>query len=69
MIPLTLAAEIRDTLLDYLTTTFNFQNHAVEEALLAFLTGRDGGPGMFRGPYVHLRLPFRRILPDPSSAR
>jgi DEAD/DEAH box helicase domain-containing protein len=58
MIPLTVADQIRTTLLDYLTTTFNFQDEAVEQALLRFL--EDGRTGLFKGPYVNLRLPFRR---------
>lgn len=59
MIPLTLATEIRSTLLDYLTTTFNFQDEAVETALVDFL--QDPHKGLFKGPYVNLRLPFRKI--------
>ncbi len=73
MIPLTLARQVQATLLDYVTTTFNFQDPAIKEALLAFLTGQDEPsdgpaphPGMFQGPYVHLRLPFREI-PDGES--
>ncbi len=62
MIPLTLAQEIRVTLLDYLTTTFNFQDVAVEDALLEFLQDPQGG--LFKGPYLHLRLPFRKIAPE-----
>ena len=37
MIPLTVAEEIKETLLDYLFTTFNFQESGVEEALLRLL--------------------------------
>lgn len=62
MIPLTLAQDIRLTLLDYLTTTFNFQDEAVEAALLEFL--ENPREGLFKGPYVHLRLPFRVVPPD-----
>lgn len=62
MIPLTLAEEIRTTLLDYLTTTFNFQDAAVESALLEFL--QHPQEGLFKGPYLHLRLPFRTVAPD-----
>lgn len=62
MIPLTVAAEIKETILDYLITTFNFQDQAVEQALLEFLQNSDSG--LFKGPYVHLRLPFRRASSD-----
>jgi len=67
MIPLTVAEEIRATLLDYLTTTFNFQDQAVEQALLDFLAPKDKeqpGEGLFKGPYISLRLPFRKADPD-----
>jgi len=62
MIPLTLAAEIRTTILDYLSTTFNLQDRELERALLAFL--EQGQGGLFKGPYIHLRLPFKKIAAD-----
>jgi DEAD/DEAH box helicase domain-containing protein len=65
MIPLTLAAEIRTTILDYLTTTFNFQDRDLERELLAFLEKEQGG--LFKGPYIHLRLPFRKVSPEVQS--
>ena len=55
MIPATVASEIQRTLIDYLRTTFNLQDVALERALLDFLTQE-----LFKGPYVDLRLPFRR---------
>jgi len=67
MIPLTIAEEIRVTLLDYLTTTFNFQDQAVEAALLDFLAPKQPGissEGLFKGPYISLRLPYRKADPD-----
>jgi DEAD/DEAH box helicase domain-containing protein len=64
MIPLTIAEEIRTTILDYLATTFNFQDEEVEKALLDFLAPKPNGEtqadGLFKGPYVSLRLPFRK---------
>ena len=62
MIPFTLAEEICETLLDYLLTTFNFQDREVERSLLAFLEQKNGG--LFKGPYLHLRLPFQKINPE-----
>lgn len=62
MLPLTVADQVRSTLLDYLTTTFNFQDEAVEASLLDFL--QDEKTGLFKGPYVNLRLPFRRAGDD-----
>lgn len=62
MLPLTVADQVRSTLLDYLITTFNFQDEGVEASLLAFL--EDDKTGLFKGPYVNLRLPFRRAGDD-----
>jgi DEAD/DEAH box helicase domain-containing protein len=67
MIPYTIAEEIRSTLLDYLTTTFSFQDQAVEQALLDFLAPQqpgNAGEGLFKGPYISLRLPFRKADSD-----
>ncbi len=58
MIPAIVADELRATLLDYLDTTFSFQDVAVAEALQRFLT--DPKQGIFKGPYLRLQLPFRR---------
>ncbi|MEA3335485.1 MAG: DEAD/DEAH box helicase [Chloroflexota bacterium] len=62
MIPLTVAEQIHTTLLDYLLTTFNFQDEVVRDELLAFLQDRDNG--LFKGPYVNLRRPYRRATED-----
>jgi DEAD/DEAH box helicase domain-containing protein len=59
MIPFTLADEIRTILLDYLTTTFNLQDANLEHALKDFLEQKQGG--LYKGPYLQLRLPFRKI--------
>jgi DEAD/DEAH box helicase domain-containing protein len=58
MIPGIVADELRATLLDYLDTTFSFQDRAVADALLRFLTNPE--QGIFKGPYLRLQLPFRR---------
>ena len=57
MIPAIVADELRATLLDYLDTTFSFQDVAAAEALQRFLT--DPMQGIFKGPYLRLQLPFR----------
>ena len=57
MIPAMVADELRATLLDYLDTTFSFQDVAAAEALQRFLT--DPKQGIFKGPYLRLQLPFR----------
>jgi len=58
MIAVIVADELRATLLDYLDTTFSFQDVAVSETLQCFLT--DSKQGIFKGPYLRLQLPFRR---------
>ena len=62
MIPAIVADELRATLLDYLDTTFSFQDQAVAVALQRFLT--DPKHGIFKGPYIRLQLPFRRAASD-----
>ncbi|MER6062439.1 DEAD/DEAH box helicase [Streptomyces sp. NPDC001792] len=54
----TLAAQaLRDTTVEYLTTTFALAEPATQEALTDFLT--DPADGLFRGPYLRIRRPFR----------
>ena len=48
---------IRDSLLDYLGTTFALADPDARAALAEFLSTQH--TGMFKGPYVRLRLPFR----------
>lgn len=57
MIPSVVARQVRETVLDYLRTTFDFSDADFERALFNFL---GGGDGLFRGPYLDLRLPFRK---------
>ena len=65
MIPGIVADELRATLLDYLDTTFSFQDRGVAEALQCFLT--DPRQGIFKGPYLRLQLPFRRAVPGEAQ--
>jgi DEAD/DEAH box helicase domain-containing protein len=57
MIPSIVARQTRETVLDYLRTTFSLSDREAESALFAFL---DSSAGMFRGPYLDVRLPFRK---------
>lgn len=57
MLPSLIADELRDALSGYLGTTFALADDDVRERLEAFLTHSDDG--IFRGPYVRLRLPFQ----------
>ncbi|MFE3761238.1 DEAD/DEAH box helicase [Streptomyces sp. NPDC059104] len=54
----TLAAQaLRDTTVEYLTTTFALAEPETQRALTDFLT--DPADGLFRGPYLRIRRPFR----------
>jgi len=57
MIPTVVARQTRETVLDYLRTTFALADDGLADALFAFL---DSENGLFRGPYVDVRLPFRK---------
>jgi len=57
MLPVIVGAQVRAALEDYLETTFRFTDPAVHRALFEYLAGPDG---LFKGPYVDLKLPFRK---------
>ena len=57
LLPSREAAQIRTALTDYLTTTFALSHLDAQRALTEFLT--DPGSGIFRGPFVRARVPFR----------
>ncbi|RIV29240.1 DUF1998 domain-containing protein [Alicyclobacillaceae bacterium I2511] len=59
MIPALVAQEWQATLLEYIDTIFPFRDDRLSAALLDFL--RDPVNGMFHGPYVQARLPFRQV--------
>lgn len=55
LLPVDQAEGLTSNLLEFLGTTFSLDRQA-NDALVRFLT--DESTGMFRGPYVRLRLPF-----------
>ena len=57
LLPTVQAGEVRHGLLDYLTTTFALADPDAQLALGEFLSDREHG--IFKGPYLRLRLPFR----------
>lgn len=57
LLPSLEAEQIRHALTDYLATTFAFADTEAEEELDRLL--KDPDRGIFRGPYVRLRLPFQ----------
>lgn len=62
MFPTVVSSEIERALLDYLRTTFHLRDQGLEAALFRFL--RDDETGMFRGPYLDVRLPFKKARED-----
>ncbi|MBT8225806.1 MAG: DEAD/DEAH box helicase [Dactylosporangium sp.] len=61
LLPTLQAGGIRTSLVDYLTTTFGLTDGDARDGLDRFLS--DPATGMFKGPYVRLRLPFRPADP------
>lgn len=61
LLPTVQAHRIRRSITDYLTTTFALADQDVREVLDTFL--RHPVDGMFKGPYIRIRLPFRPADP------
>jgi len=62
MLPAHLAENIHKQILFYLQSTFDFRDKTVERAFERFLN--DPENGLFKGPWVQLRRPFRPADPD-----
>jgi hypothetical protein len=58
MIPSVVAKQVRETILDYLQTTFALADKDFEQALFGFL---DGSKWLFKGSCVDIRLPQTRL--------
>lgn len=56
LLPAEQAGRIQDSLLDYLSTTFALAEDDARSALTDFL--QDSRTGIFKGPYIRLRLPY-----------
>lgn len=56
MLPLQQAFEVRTALEEYLKATFSFKDQEVHDAFYNFIN--DPEDGIFKGPYVSLKLPF-----------
>jgi DEAD/DEAH box helicase domain-containing protein len=57
MLPATLAQDVKRQIRHYLEATFNFRRREEEVALSTFIN--DPENGLFKGPWVQLRRPFR----------
>jgi ATP-dependent helicase YprA (DUF1998 family) len=56
VIPSLVAGELRASIVEYLATTFALSDDETYDALVRFLM--DSDEGIFRGPYLRVRLPF-----------
>ena len=56
MIPSLVARELKASIVEYLATTFALSDDEAYQALTKFLLDEDDG--IFRGPYLRVRLPF-----------
>jgi len=56
MLPLQQAYEIKYSIIEYLKATFNFKEREVNEAFHRLVN--DEHDGLFKGPYISLKLPF-----------
>ena len=66
MLPATIAQDIRQQVLHYLEATFNFRRHDEEDALRRFIS--DPESGLFKGPWLQVRRPFRQLPTKVSSS-
>jgi hypothetical protein len=62
MIPALVAGEVRETLLDYLRTTWSLSDGVAERALFAFLRGEEGAEGIFKGRSCRCGCRLRRRI-------
>jgi DEAD/DEAH box helicase domain-containing protein len=62
MLPLQQAYEVQHSITEYLKATFSFKDKAVHEAFYKFVM--DSEDGIFKGPYVSLKLPFVKAKED-----
>ncbi|MBX7159500.1 MAG: DEAD/DEAH box helicase [Acidimicrobiia bacterium] len=62
MIPSLVVRHLREAIVEYLATTFALNDDDTRAALSAFLD--DPAAGIFRGPYLRVRTPYRRVDDD-----
>lgn len=62
MLPLLQANEIKRAVVDYLRSTFNFEDAQLDQSFEDFLLNEQ--KGMFKGPFIQMRLPFDKIESD-----
>jgi ATP-dependent helicase YprA (DUF1998 family) len=57
LLPTTQAPRVQQSILDYLATTFSLADEEARAALVDLLQDRENG--IFKGPYLRVRLPYR----------
>lgn len=62
MLSLIQAEEIKSAVVEYLKATYNFDDKKLEQAFTDFLYNKR--TGMFKGPYIQIRLPFEQVDQD-----
>jgi DEAD/DEAH box helicase domain-containing protein len=62
MLPSQVAAQLKQSVIDFLQTTFAFTNPDLRVALEHFAGDRSAG--LFKGPYISLRLPYKHAAPE-----
>lgn len=65
MLPATLAQDVKKQVRHYLEATFPMRKPEMEQALAQFFN--DPENGIFKGPWLQLRRPFRTANGDPSA--
>ncbi|MBF0433597.1 MAG: hypothetical protein HQK83_20125 [Fibrobacteria bacterium] len=59
--------EIKESILAYLKATFTFQDKEVHKAFYNFINHPTDG--MFKGPYLSLKLPFVKVNSEVEAER
>ena len=65
MIPSLVAGELQEAIVEYLSTTFALSDDETRAALSRFLA--DPVDGIFRGPFIRVRTPYRPVSDDWES--
>ena len=57
MLPLQQAYEVKESILEYIRTTFSIKDRDVNDAFFNFIS--DPKNGIFKGPYISVRAPYK----------
>ncbi|MCY4161322.1 MAG: DEAD/DEAH box helicase, partial [Flavobacteriaceae bacterium] len=58
MLPLQNAFEVKQSIIEYLRTTYHIRDPKVKKAFMDFISNPTNG--IFKGPYISLKLPFQK---------